>query len=106
MKVTSVLTAVASALLAGTSLALAAEVTPQRLINPEPHNWLMNHRTYNGQRFSPLARINKGNVKNLKLAYAVPLGGGSGNEFIHATPLAQTYSTLANQNPNEPTKKV
>ena len=69
--------------------ALAAEVTPQRLINPEPHNWLMNHRTYNGQRFSPLARINKGNVKNLKLAYAVPLGGGSGNEFIHATPLAE-----------------
>src|SRR6266699_4273825 len=89
MKVTSVLTAVASALLAGTSLALAAEVTPQRLINPEPHNWLMNHRTYNGQRFSPLARINKGNVKNLKLAYAVPLGGGPGNEFIHATPLAE-----------------
>jgi len=69
--------------------ALAAEVTPQRLVNPEPHNWLMNHRTYNGQRFSPLARINKGNVKNLKLAYAVPLGGGSGNEFIHATPLAE-----------------
>ena len=59
--------------------ALAAEVTPQRLVNPEPHDWLMNHRTYNGQRFSPLAPINKGNVKNLKLAYAVPLGGGSGN---------------------------
>src|SRR6266849_11071940 len=44
---------------------------------------------YDGQRFSPLARIDKGNVKNLKLAYAVPLGGGSGNEFIHATPLAE-----------------
>ena len=36
-----------------------------------PHNWLMNHRTYDGQRFSPLARIDKGNVKNLRLAYAV-----------------------------------
>src|SRR5262250_747711 len=69
--------------------AVAADVTPERLLNPEPQNWLMNHRTYNGQRFSPLARINKGNVKNLKLAYAVPLGGGSGNEFIHATPLAE-----------------
>ena len=36
--------------------ALAAEVTPQRLLNPdkEPQNWLMNHRTYDGQRFSPL----------------------------------------------------
>ena len=47
--------------------AIAAEVTPERLLNPdrEPQNWLMNHRTYDGQRFSPLARINKDNVKNL-----------------------------------------
>src|SRR5579859_4601179 len=70
---------------------MAADVTPERLLNPdrEPHNWLMNHRTYDGQRFSPLARINKDNVKNLKLAYAVPLGGGAGNEFTNATPLAE-----------------
>src|SRR5258706_2048457 len=68
---------------------VAAEVTPQRLANPEPQNWLMNHRTYDGQRFSPLARINKDNVKNLKLAYAVPLGGGAGNEFNEATPLVE-----------------
>src|SRR5437016_81994 len=71
------------------SSALAAEVTPQRLLNPEPHNWLMNHRTYDGQRFSPLARITKDNVKNLKLAYAVPLGGGTGNEWLEATPLVE-----------------
>jgi alcohol dehydrogenase (cytochrome c) len=89
MKVTSVLTALASALLAGTSLASAAEVTPQRLLNPEPHNWLMNHRTYDGQRHSPLARINRDNVKGLKLAYAVPLGGGAGNEWVEATPLVE-----------------
>src|SRR5438105_14265094 len=89
MKVTSVLIAVASALLAGTSLASAAEVTPQRLLNPEPHNWLMNHRTYDGQRHSPLARINRDNVKDLKLAYAVPLGGGAGNEWVEATPLVE-----------------
>jgi alcohol dehydrogenase (cytochrome c) len=70
---------------------LAADVTPERLLNPdkEPQNWLMNHRTYDGQRFSPLARINHDNVKNLKLAYAVPLGGGAGNEFANATPLAE-----------------
>jgi hypothetical protein len=36
---------------------LAAEVTPQRLANPEPQNWLMNHRTYDAQRYSPLDRI-------------------------------------------------
>jgi alcohol dehydrogenase (cytochrome c) len=83
------------ALLAGSMLAaspvLAADVTPERLLNPdkEPQNWLMNHRTYDGQRFSPLARINRDNVKSLKLAYAVPLGGGAGNEFTNATPLAE-----------------
>jgi glucose dehydrogenase len=34
-------------------------VTPERLLNPdkEPQNWLMNHRTYDGQRFSPLALL-------------------------------------------------
>src|ERR1700680_2674326 len=83
------------ALLAGSMLAaspvLAADVTPERLLNPdkEPQDWLMNHRTYDGQRFSPLARITRDNVKNLKVAYAVPLGGGAGNEFTNATPLAE-----------------
>jgi hypothetical protein len=37
------------AMLGSTSLAAAADVTPQRLANPEPQNWLMNHRTYDGQ---------------------------------------------------------
>src|SRR5215469_12845429 len=83
-----------AALLAGSVLpwpTMAADVTPDRLVNAdkEPQNWLMNHRTYDGQRFSPLARINRDNVKNLKLAYAVPLGGGAGNEFANATPLAE-----------------
>src|SRR5712671_4332748 len=83
-----------STLLAATMLAspaFAADVTPDRLLNPdkEPQNWLMNHRTYDGQRFSPLARINKDNVKGLKLAYAVPLGGTTGNESMEATPLVE-----------------
>src|SRR5580704_3746322 len=69
--------------------ALAAEVTPQRLANPEPQNWLMNHRTYDGQRFSPLDKINRDNVKNLKLAYAVALGGTSTTENLEATPLVE-----------------
>jgi alcohol dehydrogenase (cytochrome c) len=81
----------ASSMLAVAVPALAAEVTAQRLLNPdkEPQNWLMNHRSYDGQRFSPLARINKGNVKGLRLAYAVPLGGSGGMEVIHATPLVE-----------------
>ena len=71
--------------------ALAADVTPERLVNAdkEPHNWLMNHRTYDGQRYSPLDRIDKTNVKGMKLAYAVPLGGGAGAEFTVATPLVE-----------------
>jgi alcohol dehydrogenase (cytochrome c) len=85
--------ALRAAFLAGSMLApasvFAADVTPERLANPEPQNWLMNHRTYDGQRFSPLDKINKGNIKSLKLAYAVPLGGGAGNEFTNATPLAE-----------------
>ena len=81
----------ATSVLAASSSAFAAEVTPERLINAnrEPHNWLMNHRTYDGQRFSPLARITADNVKNLKLAYAVPLGGTTGNEWLEATPLVE-----------------
>src|SRR5579862_6152043 len=71
--------------------AIAAEVTSERLINAdkEPQNWLMNHRTYDAQRYSPLDKINKENVKGLKLAYAVAIGGTSINENLEATPLAE-----------------
>src|ERR1700730_6407065 len=81
----------AGSMLAAASPALAANVTHQRLLNAdkEPQNWLMNHRTYDGQRYSPLGRINKGNVKGLKLAYAVALGGSAGKEFNEATPLVE-----------------
>ena len=83
------------ALIASTALcalpALAADVTHERLVNAdkEPHNWLMNHRTYDAQRYSPLARINKDNVKSLRLAYSVAIGGRSIYENLQATPLAE-----------------
>ena len=76
-KSAAVPTALACALLAGTSSVRAADVTYERLRNPEPHNWLMHHRDYGAQHFSPLDTINKSNVKNLKLAFAVALGGTS-----------------------------
>ena len=81
-------------LLAGAALvvvapAIAADVTPQRLANPEPGNWLTNHRTYDAQRYSPLDQINKTNIKNLKLAYAVAIGGTAANENLQSTPLAE-----------------
>jgi alcohol dehydrogenase (cytochrome c) len=71
--------------------AFAADVTPERLANPdkEPQNWLMNHRSYDAQRFSPLTRINKDNVKSLKIVYAVAIGGTTTNENLQSTPLAE-----------------
>jgi len=87
MKSTTSLMALAAALLAGTACVRAADVTFERLRNPEPHNWLMNHHDYNSQHFSALDAINTSNVKNLKLAFAVALGGTSGNENLVATPL-------------------
>src|SRR3954462_5802496 len=85
------LTLLFAATTALTAPALAADVTPEQLLNAdkEPHNWLMNHRTYDGQRFSPLDKINKQNVKPLHLAYAVALGGPAANENIQDTPLAE-----------------
>ena len=54
--------ALASSLLASTAPARAADVTYERLLNPEPQNWLMHHRDFNAQRHSPLEAINKSNV--------------------------------------------
>jgi alcohol dehydrogenase (cytochrome c) len=83
-------------LLAGTAVlaispAGAADVTADRLANAdkEPQNWLMNHRTYDAQRYSPLDKINKANVKALKLAYALAIGGTAANENLQSTPLAE-----------------
>jgi alcohol dehydrogenase (cytochrome c) len=81
--------ATSACLLMGSTSLRAADVTYERLLNPEPQNWLMNHRDFGSQRFSPLEIINKSNVKSLKLAFAVPLGGTSGNEYTEATPLVE-----------------
>ena len=83
------LLACCGSVLLGTAAARAADVTFERLQHPEPQNWLMNHRDYGSHRYSPLAVINKSNVKNLKLAFAIPLGGTSGNEYTEATPLVE-----------------
>jgi alcohol dehydrogenase (cytochrome c) len=74
---------------------LAGEVTPDRLLaagsDAEAGNWLMVHKTYDSNRFSPLNEINAGNVGNLRLAFAVPLGGLESSAFgigtMEGTPL-------------------
>jgi alcohol dehydrogenase (cytochrome c) len=80
---------IASAFTASTAAPRAAEVTYDRLMHPEPQNWLMNHHDYSSQRFSPLESINKSNIKNLKLKFAVALGGKAANESLEATPLVE-----------------
>jgi alcohol dehydrogenase (cytochrome c) len=82
---TGALAALGAMMLAGT--AFAADVTVERLRNPEPQNWLMNHGDYNAHHYSALERINKSNVKNLRFAFSVALGQKSGNENLLATPL-------------------
>src|ERR1700730_1225082 len=74
----------------------AAEVTFDRLKNAEsePGNWLTNHKTYDAKRFSPLDQINQSNIKDLRVAFTVQLGGAEpGGDKAHgreqATPLVE-----------------
>ncbi|MFC7474746.1 methanol/ethanol family PQQ-dependent dehydrogenase [Dankookia sp. GCM10030260] len=55
-------------------------VTDQRLANPEPRNWLMYRRTYDGQGFSPLDQINAGNVAELTPAWSFSTGVIEGHQ--------------------------
>src|SRR5688500_8247105 len=64
----------------------AADVDAVRLLGAANNNadWLTHGRTYDEQRFSPLARIHQGNVSDLKLAWYFDLDTTRGQE---ATPL-------------------
>src|SRR5690348_12093576 len=55
-------------------------VTQQRLENPEPGNWLLYRRTYDGHGFSPLNQINNGNVKDLVPVWTLATGVIEGHE--------------------------
>jgi len=83
---THALVAMAATMLSSAAVQ-AADVTYERLLNPEPQNWLTVHHDYSAQRYSVLDSINSTNVKSLKLLFAVPLGGRSAGESIEATPL-------------------
>jgi alcohol dehydrogenase (cytochrome c) len=76
-----------STVLAGLSAAALAAVTvsgqytmtvnEDRLRNAqnEPHNWLMMNGDYASTRYSKLTQINRDNVRNLRLVWAMALGG-------------------------------
>jgi alcohol dehydrogenase (cytochrome c) len=55
-------------------------VTDQRLQNPEPRNWLMYRRTYDGQGYSPLDQININNVQDLVPVWTFSTGVKGGHQ--------------------------
>ena len=65
--------------LAGAGLAAEYKMTVNRdrLLNAqnEPQNWLMMNGDYGSMRYSKLAQINRENVKNLHMVWALALGG-------------------------------
>ena len=98
MKTLAFAGALTGALLLATALTPvgAADMTFERALNvgKEPHNWLLHHGNYEGWRFSQLKQINTDNVKNLKVAFTVALGGfESGGRYkfgnLQATPIVE-----------------
>src|SRR5215470_15653367 len=57
-----------------------APVTAERLKNPEPGNWLMVRRTYDGWGHSPLKEINTRNVSKLRPVWGMLTGEGKVHE--------------------------
>ncbi len=80
-----VLLAIASALPAGAQDREFSPVTDAMLAEPDPADWLMWRRTTNGWGYSPLDRIDRGNVNELALVWTRPLGTGvqEGTPLVH-----------------------
>src|SRR5437588_1017977 len=52
-------------------------VTDAMLLKPDPADWLLWRRTYDGWGYSPLDQINKGNIKNLQVAWSWSMTPGA-----------------------------
>src|SRR2546422_5644269 len=68
------------AMLAAQSVVSYTPVTEQRLLNPEPHNWLMYRGNYSGWGYSPLEQITPGNVKKLVPVWSFSTGVTEGHQ--------------------------
>jgi len=55
-------------------------VTDDMLRNPDPGDWLMARRNYQGWSYSPLAQVTRENVKDLQLAWVWMMQEGGANE--------------------------
>ena len=75
------LTLLVGTLVAATATTVSAQysltVTQDRLINSqnEPQNWLLMNGDYGSQRYSKLTQIDRDNVRNLRMVWALALGG-------------------------------
>ena len=86
----------AGGMMAALPVSAADEVNQERLLNvdKEPGNWLHHHQNYSAHRFSTLKEINRDNVKNLKVAWTMHLGGVEGGGIwshggLEGTPIAE-----------------
>src|SRR5437867_6635043 len=75
-----VMAALGPAMLAAQSTPIYSAVTEQRLLNPEPHNWLMYRGNYSGWGYSPLDRITPANVKKLVPVWTFSTGVTEGHQ--------------------------
>ena len=72
----------------------------QNLRNPSPDDWLMYSRTYDAQRFSPLAEIDRSNVAQLAKAWTRPLPAGP----IEVIPLSLLATTTRSSTASLPSQ--
>jgi alcohol dehydrogenase (cytochrome c) len=81
MRVHTRLLATLAVVTAASALVFAAEykmtVSQDRLVNAmnEPQNWLLMNGDYGATRYSKLTQINRDNVKNMRMVWALALGG-------------------------------
>ena len=96
LKVILLATAAATVSFAALPAYSADEMTQERLLNSEKEtgNWLHHHKNYSATRFSSLKEINKDNVKDLKVAWTMHLGGVEGGGIwthggLEGTPIVE-----------------
>lgn len=77
-------------------VAKSPETTDQALLNADKDsaNWLTNNKDYGSHRFSSLNQINASNVKDMKVAWTMQLGGVEGGGLwshggLEATPVVE-----------------
>jgi alcohol dehydrogenase (cytochrome c) len=101
LKVATTILLVGVPVLAGAQIQNYSAVSDARLLNPEPQNWLMYRANYAGWGYSPLDKINTGNVAKLTPVWALSTGVGEGHQsppmvnngvMFVSTPQNQVYA--------------